>query len=100
MNEYILFMHDDVLESTIANDEARWGQYIEALHASGQFDGGSSIGDGAVFKKNCVSQAAPLTVTGYIRVRAENMDAAREFLNGNPIFEAGGTVEIRELPQQ
>jgi len=100
MNEYILFMHDDVLESTIANDEARWGQYIEELRASGQFDGGSSIGDGAVFKKNCVSQAAPLTVTGYIRVRAENMDAAREFLNGNPIFEAGGTVEIRELPQQ
>jgi len=100
MNEYILFMHDDVLESTIANDETRWGQYIEELRVSGQFDGGSTIGHGAVFKKDCISQPASLTVTGYIRVRAENMDAAREFLNGNPIFEAGGTVEIRELPQQ
>jgi len=99
MNEYILFMHDDVIESTIANDDSRWELYMEELRASGQFDGGSSIGAGAVFKKHCVSQPAPLTVSGFIRVRAENMDAAKKFLNGNPIFDAGGTVEIRELPR-
>jgi len=97
MNEYILFMHDDVLESAIANDDTRWERYMEELQASGQFDGGSSIGHGAVFKKNCISQLTPLTVSGYLRVRAENMDAARKFLSGNPIFEAGGSVEIREL---
>ncbi|MES2070064.1 MAG: hypothetical protein V4488_06930 [Pseudomonadota bacterium] len=97
MNEYILFMHDDVLEPTIANDENLWGQYIAELQASGQFDGGSAIGDGMVFKKNCAASSAPMTVTGYIRVRAENIDAARRFLIRNPTYEAGGTVEVREL---
>jgi len=28
-----------------------------------------------------------------------NQDDARTLLVGNPVFEAGGTVEIRELPR-
>lgn len=52
-----------------------------------------------MFKKDCVSRPAPLNVTGYIRVRADNLEAARKFLTDNPVFEAGGTVEIRELPR-
>jgi len=99
MNEYILFMHDDVLQSSIANDEGRWGQYVEQLRDSGQFDGGSTIGQGKTFRKGCATQSAAGTVRGYIRVRAESIEAASLFLSGNPIFEAGGTVEIRELPR-
>ena len=38
-------------------------------------------------------------LTGYIRVRAESLDQAKSLLAGNPLFEAGGTVEIRELPR-
>ena len=38
-------------------------------------------------------------LTGYIRIRAESLEAARHYLSGNPTFEAGGTVEIRELPR-
>jgi hypothetical protein len=37
-------------------------------------------------------------LAGYIRVRADNLDEAKSLLAGNPVFEAGGTVEIRELP--
>jgi hypothetical protein len=36
-------------------------------------------------------------MNGFIRVRAEDLTAAKKFLIGNPIYEAGGTVEIREL---
>jgi hypothetical protein len=36
---------------------------------------------------------------GFIKVQAESLDHARELLKGNPVFEAGGTVEIRELPR-
>jgi hypothetical protein len=32
-------------------------------------------------------------------VQAENLERARELVQGNPVFEAGGTVEIRELPK-
>lgn len=38
-------------------------------------------------------------LTGYIRVSADSMDQAKSLLAGNPHFEAGGTVEIRELPR-
>lgn len=99
MNDYILFMHDDVVDAAIATDEQRWGQYMSALRASGQFDGGSAIGKGMVFRKDRAGQAATTTVSGYLRVRAENAEAAQRFLVGNPNYDAGGTVEIRELPR-
>jgi len=38
-------------------------------------------------------------LTGYIRVTAATIDEVKSFLTGNPHFEAGGTVEIRELPR-
>jgi hypothetical protein len=99
MNEYILLMHDDVVDTAIATDATRWGQYMSTLRASGQFDGGSAIGKGMVFRKDCAGDAATTPVSGYLRIRAESADAARKFLIGNPNYEAGGTVEIRELPR-
>jgi hypothetical protein len=34
-----------------------------------------------------------------IRVRANSLDEAVGLPAGHPVFEAGGTVEIRELPR-
>jgi hypothetical protein len=44
---------------------------------------------------------APVTahLAGFIRVNTGNLDQAKSLLIGNPVFEAGGTVEIRELPR-
>jgi hypothetical protein len=36
-------------------------------------------------------------IVGYLFVQAEDLEAAQAFLPGNPVFEAGGTVEFREL---
>ncbi len=95
MNDYIFFMHNDGLEGSDSN--AAWEQYLKKLRASGQFEGGSSIGHG-----ECVAKArSPKSITshlsGYLRVQAETLEAAKVLLEGNPVFEAGGTVEIREL---
>jgi hypothetical protein len=38
-------------------------------------------------------------LTGYIRVNANSLDQTKSLVTGNPHFEAGGTVEIRELPR-
>jgi hypothetical protein len=38
-------------------------------------------------------------LNGYIRVAAQNLEAAQALVIGNPVYEAGGTVEIRELPR-
>lgn len=98
MNDYILLMHDDVLDAGVANDDNLWAAYFATLRASGQFDGGSVIGVGAAFRKGVAAHDATTALSGYIRIRAENLEQARKFLVGNPTYEAGGTVEVRELP--
>ena len=67
------------------------------LRASGQFDGGSSIGPGVLARRDRTIVPAPSHVNGYIRVRAESLEAAQRFLAGNPNYDAGGTIEVREL---
>jgi hypothetical protein len=36
-------------------------------------------------------------ISGYIIVRAENIDEAVEMAKGNPVFSIGGNIEVREL---
>lgn len=99
-NEYLLLMHDDVPPAGAGGSEgaegAAWERYLTKLHASGAFEGGSSIGRGVCVRK-LGDPHAPLGVTGFLRVRAESLEAALRHLEGNPDFEAGGTVEVREL---
>ena len=101
MNDYILLMHSDATYHAAADDGDGddWGAYIAMLRASGQFDGGSSIGAGECVQKNQPGRPARSELTGFIRVRATNLEDARRFLIGNPVYEGGGTVEIRELPK-
>ena len=94
MAEYILLMHDDA----ISNDDA-WGPYIQALQQGGFFEGGSAIGDGLCVRKSGEPASVTKHLTGYIKLNAATIDEAKSLLTGNPHFEAGGTVEIRELPR-
>ena len=51
-------------------------------------------------QKNEAIQPASTELTGFVRVRAASLEEAKRFLVGNPVYEAGGTVEIRELPRE
>jgi hypothetical protein len=94
MTEYIFLMHDDA-----TGDEDDWQPYLDKLKQAGVFDGGSAIGDGVTARKGGASAPITAHLTGYIRIRAPSLDHAKELVAGNPHFEAGGTVEIRELPR-
>jgi hypothetical protein len=94
MAEYLLLMHDDAI-----GDEDAWEPYLRGLRQRGCFEGGSEIGGGVCVRKDGTTPALTLRLTGYIRVRADSLDEAKSLLTGNPVFEAGGTVEVRELPQ-
>ena len=96
MNDYIFFMHDDVPSHT--DPALEWGPYFEKLRAAGAFQGGSAIGGGVCASKRG-SAALTAHLSGYIRIKALDLAQARELVKGNPVFEAGGTVEIRELPR-
>jgi len=96
MADFLLLMHDDAVEPI---READWNTYLDALGASGALLGGSAVGGGA-----CVRRAGPVPeisrrIVGYVKVRAADLDAARARVPGNPVYEAGGTVEVRELPR-
>ena len=39
-------------------------------------------------------------ISGYIVVRAENIEEAVEMAKGNPIFKIGGSIEVREVLAQ
>ena len=95
MANFIFLMHDDVRSQPSSE---LWDTYLSALRHQGVFGGGSSIGEGMSFRKQGESIRISSPLAGYIRIRANNAEEAHRLLAGNPVFEAGGTVEIRELP--
>lgn len=97
MKEYILLMHSD---TTRAVDASSWSTYFAALNAKGIFEGGSAIGAGESMRRDAASAPASDHLAGYIRVRAADLQEAKALVSGNPVYEAGGTVEIRELPRE
>lgn len=88
-------MHDDGGDSNPDD----WEAYITKLNTAGNFQGGSSIGKGICVSKSGDSAAITGQLSGYMRISAENLEDAKKLIVGNPVFEAGGTVEIRELPK-
>jgi len=94
MADYIFLMHDDADVS-----DHMWEPYILHLQERGVFQGGSTVGDGLCARKDGAARLVTEHLTGYIRITADSMEQAKSLLIGNPQFEAGGTVEIRELPR-
>lgn len=96
MKEFILFMHNDAERSALPDE---WSKYFARLRESGRFQGGSAIGDGECHRKGGPPGQLHSSLGGYIRVLASDLEEAKTFVTGNPVFEAGGTVEVRELPR-
>ena len=89
-------MHGDIPPGSADNG---WEEYFKRLRGHGAFEGGSAIGGGACIRKDGASPPIAKHLTGYIRVTADSLASAKQLLAGNPVYEAGGTVEIRELPR-
>jgi len=95
MNDYIILMHNDGGD-TNPND---WNDYFAQLNQLGIFQGGSALGSGVCISKAGKSKPITQHLSGYIRIEARDIGHAKELIEGNPVFEAGGTLEIRELPK-
>ena len=94
MADFIFLHHDDGADANVD-----WEPYLSRLRETGVFQGGSAIGDGACFRKGGRAPEPTAHIGGYIRVQADSLQSAQALLRGNPVFESGGTVEIRELPR-
>ena len=88
-------MHDDSIAA-----EKLWEPYLEPLKQGADASkGGSAIGDGVCARKSGAPAPLAAHLADFIRVNADSLDRAKSLLVGNPVFEAGGTVEVRELPR-
>jgi len=98
MPDFLLLTHrhEDVRP---ADQDHQWDAYLARLRAAGSLQGGSAIGDGICVRKDGEAPAITDHLTGFIRVGADDLDGACALLAGHPVFEAGGTVEIRALPR-
>lgn len=96
MPDYILFSRSDATAEVLAD---QWQSYLDGLSGKGRLRGGSAIGGGMCFRRG--GEPAPLTsgIVGFVRVEAGDLADAERLLAGNPVYEAGGTIEIRELPR-
>ena len=90
MAEFLLLMHGDATGTTQG-----WDDYFAMLRARGVFDGGSGIGGGVTLRKAGEPAALSAGLNGYIRVLADDLAGAQALVIGNPVYEAGGTVELR-----
>ncbi len=95
MPDFILLMHDDAPVKPAAS---AWPAYLAGLRQRGVFEGGSAVGDGICVRKDNATRPITQTIGGYLRVTADTIADVRDLLPGNPVYEAGGTIEIRELP--
>ena len=95
MADFIYLRH----EAEPADPEA-WQAYVDRLNEKGVLRGGSAIGRGQCLRKNGVAPPISSHIVGYVRIEVDDMAAAQALLEGNPVYEAGGVIELRELPRE
>ena len=93
MSEFLLLMHNDAPDERSAD----WSVYLDRLAASGRLRGGSSLGSGICARKDGGARPVSAHISGFVRIVADSLEEARTCLEGNPVYEGGGTVEIRLL---
>ena len=87
MPDYVMLMKGTA-------ESGDWDTYIEKLVESGLFRGGSSLGKGIAVSKRVADGACE--TTGYMRFSADSIEDVKELLEGNPVYQAGGCIEILE----
>ncbi len=96
MADFILLMHNDY---ELGGQSENWQPYLDMLGSAGALRGGSAIGSGICVRRSDDAPAVSHHLVGYVKIEARDLEHARELVRGNPVYEAGGTVEIRALPR-
>lgn len=90
MPEYIMINHG-------VGTSANWDQYFKMLREGNHLMGGSALEPVVSVKWAVFSDVRTPTMTGYILIRAESLERAKEIMVQSPVHQAGGTVELLML---
>ena len=93
MADFIYLMHE-----AEPADPAEWEAHINGLNEKGVLRGGSAVGRCQCLEKVGPAPAISHHIVGYVQIEVDDMAAAQALLAGNPVYEAGGVIELRELP--
>ncbi len=93
--DFIVLMHSHY---DVSGNSENWQPYPDMLSSAGALRGGSAIGLGLCVRRSGNIPDVSRHLVGYMKIEARDLKHARELVRGNPTYEAGGTVEIRERP--
>lgn len=108
MKDYLLLIRGgdarmaELSESETQEHMQKWTTYMGGLAEKGNMAGGLPLNrDGRIVTSEGVSEGMTLSdkgdyIGGYLMFKAENYDHAVELAKGCPVFELGGSIEIRE----
>ena len=110
MKDFLLIYRNDQSNRPMPSPEEmqavtkKWMDWVGSIAARDRLiDRGNRLGsEGRVLKANDVITDGPYTeikevIGGYSLIKAENYDEAVEIAKGCPIFQFGGSVEVRDI---
>ena len=109
MSDFLFLFRSERTGSTASPEEMqrslrKWGEWIQGLTQNGAFKGGEPLNSGGKVvagPKKLVTDGpfveSKEIVGGYLIVTAKSVDDAAEISKGCPIFDEGGSVEVREI---
>lgn len=105
MKEFIFLFRGgkttEASEAELITHENAWDDWMEGLEQRNILIDGMPLKDDAVIvdgqEEKRGEETGDYSVTGYLILEANNLDEAVSYTKGCPIFEFGGTVEVRPL---
>ena len=98
MSKYVLAYKGGKMAETPEAQEAamqKWGAWFGTL-GSAVIDGGNPFGPSTAVKAGGATAAATAALTGYSIIEADTIELAAKLVDGCPVLESGGTVEVYE----
>ncbi len=93
--EYILFVHGN---SEVEARKEEWDNFFEAARSSGIFRGGSEIGNRILLGTKDVPNTTD-SIAGYMLFESDSINDIKLLLELHPVYIAGGSLELCELPK-
>ena len=108
MKEYLLIFRgganpEDMTPEQMQATMQNWGAWMEGLKKTNQLSGGHPLQDGGKLlsgpKGKTVTALAdgPDSIGGYMLIKAKGLTEATKIAKGCPIFNNGGTAELRAI---
>lgn len=111
MKNFMLLIREDISnlsdlsEEQIHADIREYMEWVEELTTSGNYVGGDPLeASGKYIKASNIESDGPFieskeAISGYILIKAQDIDEATRLAKGCPVFKNGGLIELRPIMQ-